>query len=184
MDPLGPPRNNPIWTTLDCLCGTLVGKTELKCTKNFKALYLNFTKFNGTGFWRFGTDMYSSVVWYENTVLPVYKWAILWLNPLKIVSNISSFLLSSHKSTPSDESSDWRKVENRWCGWSTAGGGVLGSKTQLWSFGNKGFALVGKQVLRIWYFPRLVAARELLITAWFFCMIGFIFRSKSNISTT
>ena len=37
-------------TTLDCLCGTLVGKTELKCTKNFKALYLNFTKCNGTGF--------------------------------------------------------------------------------------------------------------------------------------
>ena len=37
-------------TTLDCLCGTLVGKTELKCTKNFKALYPNFTKCNGTGF--------------------------------------------------------------------------------------------------------------------------------------
>ena len=37
-------------TTLDCLCGTLVGKTELKCTKKFKALYLSFTKCNGTGF--------------------------------------------------------------------------------------------------------------------------------------
>ena len=54
----GPPRIYP-WCmpTLDCLCGTLVGKTELKCTKNFKALYLNFTKCNGTGFWHFGTDM-------------------------------------------------------------------------------------------------------------------------------
>ena len=36
--------------TLECLCGTLVGKTELKCTKNFKALYLHFTKCNGTVF--------------------------------------------------------------------------------------------------------------------------------------
>ena len=35
-------------TTLDCLCSTLVGKTELKC--NFKAPYLNFTKYNGTAF--------------------------------------------------------------------------------------------------------------------------------------
>ena len=43
-------------TTLDCLCGTLVGKEELKCAKNSKALYLNFTKCNGTGFSRFGTD--------------------------------------------------------------------------------------------------------------------------------
>ena len=54
----GPLRIYPLFlTTLDCFCGTLVGKTELKCTKNFKALNLNFTKRNGTGFWRFGTDM-------------------------------------------------------------------------------------------------------------------------------
>ena len=44
-------------TTLGCLCGTLVGKSELKCIKNFKAIYLNFTQCNGTGFWHFGTDM-------------------------------------------------------------------------------------------------------------------------------
>ena len=50
-------------TILDCLCGTLVGKTELKCTKNFKALYLNFTKCNGTGFWRFVTDQFFVAVW-------------------------------------------------------------------------------------------------------------------------
>ena len=43
--------------TLECLCGTLVGKTELKCTKNFKALYLSLTKNNGTVFWRFGADI-------------------------------------------------------------------------------------------------------------------------------
>ena len=43
--------------TLECLCGTLVDKTELKCTKNFKALYLNFTKCKGTGFSRFGNDL-------------------------------------------------------------------------------------------------------------------------------
>ena len=56
----GPLRIYPLFlTTLDCFCGTLVGKTELKCTKNFKALNLNFTKCNGTGFWRFGTDMTS-----------------------------------------------------------------------------------------------------------------------------
>ena len=56
-----PLRIYPLFvTTLDCFCGTLVGKTELKCTKNFKALNLNFTKCNGTGFWRFGTDM----IWY------------------------------------------------------------------------------------------------------------------------
>ena len=54
----GPLRIYPLFlTTLDCFCGTLVGKTELKCTKNFKALNLNFTKCNGTGFWRFFTDM-------------------------------------------------------------------------------------------------------------------------------
>ena len=46
--PLG--LNSLCVTTLDCLCGTLVGKTMLKCTKNFKALYLNFTKCNGAGF--------------------------------------------------------------------------------------------------------------------------------------
>ena len=54
----GPLRIYPLFvTTLDCFCGTLVGKTELKCTKNFKAVYLNFTKCNGTGF---GTDMFYS----------------------------------------------------------------------------------------------------------------------------
>ena len=47
----GPLRIYPLFvTTLDCLCGTLVVKTELKCAKNFKALYFNFTKCNGTGF--------------------------------------------------------------------------------------------------------------------------------------
>ena len=44
-------------TTLVCICGTLVPKTKLKCTKNFKALYLSLTKSNGTVFWCFGTDM-------------------------------------------------------------------------------------------------------------------------------
>jgi len=35
-------RIDPLFvTTLDCFCGTLVGKTELKCTKNLKAVYLN-----------------------------------------------------------------------------------------------------------------------------------------------
>ena len=43
--------------TLHCFCGTLMSKNELKCTKNFKALYLLFTKCNGTVFWQFGTDM-------------------------------------------------------------------------------------------------------------------------------
>ena len=57
----GPLRIYPLFvTTLDCFCGTLVGKTELKCTKNFKAVYLNLTKCNWTGFWRFGTDMYAN----------------------------------------------------------------------------------------------------------------------------
>ena len=46
--------------TLGCLWGTLVVKTELNCTKNYKALYINFTKCHGTGFWCFGTDMTSS----------------------------------------------------------------------------------------------------------------------------
>ena len=32
-------------------------QNELKCTKNYKALYLHFTKSNGTVFWQFGTDM-------------------------------------------------------------------------------------------------------------------------------
>ena len=34
------------------LCGTLIGKTELKvsCTKNFKALYVNFPKYTAPGF--------------------------------------------------------------------------------------------------------------------------------------
>ena len=45
-------------TTLECICGTLVPKTKLKCTKNFKALYLSLTKSNGTVFWRFGTEMF------------------------------------------------------------------------------------------------------------------------------
>ena len=49
-------------TTLDCLCGTLVGKTELKCIKNFEALHLNFTKCNGTGFGRSGTDLEKDVL--------------------------------------------------------------------------------------------------------------------------
>ena len=35
---------------LEYLCSTLVGKTELKCTENFKGLYLNFIKYNGTLF--------------------------------------------------------------------------------------------------------------------------------------
>ena len=47
----GPLRIYPLFVTaLDCFWGTLVDKTELKCTKNFKAVYLNYTKCNGTGF--------------------------------------------------------------------------------------------------------------------------------------
>ena len=43
--------------TLECLCSTLVGKNELKCTKNFKALYPSLTKNNGTVFRCFGTEV-------------------------------------------------------------------------------------------------------------------------------
>ena len=33
---------------LECLWSMLVGEIELKCTKNFKGLNLNFIKYNGT----------------------------------------------------------------------------------------------------------------------------------------
>ena len=68
----GPLRIYPLFlTTLDCFCGTLVGKTELKCTKNFKALNLNFIKCKGTGFWRFGSEM-QYLVYFEQ--LSQTKW--------------------------------------------------------------------------------------------------------------
>ena len=71
-------------TTLDCLCGTLVVKTELKCTKKFKALYCNLTKCNGTGFWRFGTDMFYSSK----------EWASQWRGASKALCYVTFFLCS------------------------------------------------------------------------------------------
>ena len=88
-------------TTLDCLCGTLVGKTELKCTKNFKALYLNFTKCNGTGFWRFGTDMVHILIRGGRLQLTTFLSMPLWkkceIASLKLVSVATS---STHHSPP------------------------------------------------------------------------------------
>ena len=70
--------------TLDYFCCTLMGKTELKvsCTKNFKALYVNFTKYNGTGFWGFGADMPL-----QPFVLPSIlsiDFALIWNKALKL----------------------------------------------------------------------------------------------------
>ena len=38
--------------------GYFARQTKLKWTKNFKALFLSLTKYNGTVFWRFATDLY------------------------------------------------------------------------------------------------------------------------------
>ena len=75
-----PLRINP-WcmTTLDCLCGILEGKTELKCTKIFKALYLNFIKCSETGFWRFGAYMIPN--WWDAS-------EIRWIDCFKGISGM------------------------------------------------------------------------------------------------
>ena len=43
--------------------GYFARQTKLKWTKNFKALFLSLTKYNGTVFWRFATDMFL-IDWY------------------------------------------------------------------------------------------------------------------------
>ena len=54
MDPQIP---CPIGNHFSWGLGYFARQTKLKWTKNFKALFLSLTKYNGTVFWRFATDM-------------------------------------------------------------------------------------------------------------------------------